>query len=155
VLGEQAALALHAQPAVDLLGIDGLDAIAGEGSAEQALFALHNRQSDAGGVIIYAARSGADALPLGLPDLRSRLQHCTRLALLPLNEPQRRDWLRCRAQSRGLQLDEAVLDYVFRHVDRDLGSLGLLLDRLDRASLAAQRRITVPFLRGVIGGEAS
>jgi DnaA-homolog protein len=34
--------------------------------------------------------------------------------------------------------------------DRDLGSLVLLLDKLDRESLAAQRRITVPFLKQVI-----
>ena len=47
--------------------------------------------------------------------------------------------------------DEAVLDYLFRRVERDLGSLTALLERLDRASLAAQRRITVPFLRGLIG----
>ncbi|HWU70913.1 MAG TPA: DnaA regulatory inactivator Hda, partial [Pseudoxanthomonas sp.] len=35
--------------------------------------------------------------------------------------------------------------------DRDLGVLVGLLDRLDRASLAAQRRVTVPFLRQVLG----
>ena len=33
----------------------------------------------------------------------------------------------------------------------DLAGLTALLDRLDRASLAAQRRITVPFLREVLG----
>jgi DnaA family protein len=36
-------------------------------------------------------------------------------------------------------------------VGRDLASLTALLDRLDRASLAAQRRITVPFLRQTLG----
>ena len=35
-------------------------------------------------------------------------------------------------------------------VGRDLGTLTALLDKLDRASLASQRRITVPFARGVI-----
>jgi len=33
---------------------------------------------------------------------------------------------------------------------RELGSLVSLLDWLDRESLAAQRRITVPFLRQVL-----
>ena len=59
--------------------------------------------------------------------------------------------LRQRAQTRGLELDDAVLDWLFRRVDRDLGTLTALLDRLDRASLAAQRRITVPFLRQTLG----
>jgi DnaA family protein len=40
---------------------------------------------------------------------------------------------------------------LLRRVDRDLASLTALLDRLDRASLAAQRRITVPFLRQTLG----
>ena len=58
--------------------------------------------------------------------------------------------LRARASRRGLELDEAVLDYLFRRVGRDLGSLTSLLDRLDRESMAAQRRLTVPFLKSVI-----
>ena len=55
------------------------------------------------------------------------------------------------AQRRGLQVDEAAIDWLLRRVERDLGSLAGLLDRLDRESLAAQRRITVPFLRQVLG----
>jgi DnaA family protein len=35
---------------------------------------------------------------------------------------------------------------------RDLGALLDLLERLDQASLAAQRRVTVPFLRKFLQG---
>jgi len=91
-------------------------------------------------------------LPFVLPDLVSRLEQCTRLALEPLDEAGRREVLRQRAARRGLELDETVLDYLFRRVGRDLSTLTALLDRLDRESLAAQRRITVPFLRGVLDG---
>jgi DnaA family protein len=87
------------------------------------------------------------ALPIVLPDLVSRLEQCTRLPLEPLDEAGRREVLRQRAARRGLELDEPVLDYLFRRVGRDLAGLTALLDRLDRESLAAQRRITVPFLR--------
>ena len=59
--------------------------------------------------------------------------------------------LRDRAQRRGLILEEAALDWLLTRTDRDLGALVALLDRLDRASLAAQRRITVPFLRQTLG----
>src|SRR3546814_4647349 len=48
---------------------------------------------------------------------------------------------------------EAAIDWLLRRVDRDLSSLARLLDQLDRASLAEQRRITVPFLRQVLGGD--
>jgi DnaA family protein len=51
---------------------------------------------------------------------------------------------------RGLILDEAVLDFLFSRTQRDLASLAALLDRVDREALAAQRRITVPFLRQLL-----
>jgi DnaA family protein len=49
-----------------------------------------------------------------------------------------------------MSIDDAVLDYLFRHYPRDLDGLLQVLDRLDRASLAEQRRITVPFVRSVL-----
>ena len=63
----------------------------------------------------------------------------------------RREVLRQRARRRGWALEEPALEWLLRRVGRDLGGLTALLDRLDRASLAAQRRITVPFLRQVLG----
>lgn len=150
MLGPAAVGLIDAQPAVDLVCIDDLDALAGHADAERALFALHNRQHDARGAIVYAARVSPDALDIGLPDLRSRLSHCLRLTLQPLDEAGRRQVLAERARARGLLLEDAALDYLFRRVDRDLGSLTALLDRLDQASLAAQRRITVPFLRAAL-----
>ncbi|HYM86210.1 MAG TPA: DnaA regulatory inactivator Hda, partial [Pseudoxanthomonas sp.] len=54
------------------------------------------------------------------------------------------------AQRRGLVLEEAAIDWMLARTERDLVSLIALLDRLDRESLAAQRRITVPFLRQVV-----
>jgi DnaA family protein len=90
-------------------------------------------------------------LALSLPDLRSRLSQCTRVVLSPLDDEARREVLRERARRRGLALDEAAIDWLLRRRGRDLATLTGLLDVLDRASLAAQRRITVPFLREVLG----
>jgi len=145
--------ALEALEGNDLLALDGLQAIAGDRNDEIALFDAHNRARAAGITLIYAARDNPDALALGLPDLRSRLSQCTRIALAPLDDDGRRDVLRQRAQRRGLVLEEAALEWLLKRVDRDLAGLTGLLDRLDRASLAAQRRITVPFLRQVLGTE--
>ncbi len=149
-LGAQSAAALDAQAPVELLCIDDLDAIAGDAVAERALFALHNRQGDAGGALLYAAPTAPDGLPVELPDLRSRLAHCLRIPLVPLDEGQRRTLLVERARARGLALEAPALDYLFRRVGRDLATLTALLDRLDRESLAAQRRLSVPFLRQVL-----
>lgn len=147
--------ALEALEGNDLLALDGLQAIAGDRADEIALFDAHNRARVAGATLIYAARDNPDALALGLPDLRSRLSQCTRITLAPLDDEGRREVLRQRAQRRGLVLEEAALDWLLKRVDRDLAGLTGLLDRLDRASLAAQRRITVPFLRLMLGGDSS
>lgn len=141
---------LAAQEQAQLVALDGLDAIAGEREDEIALFDFHNRAKAAGTALVYAARETPAALPLQLPDLRSRLGQCTQWLLAPLPEDARRALLVRRAEARGLQLDDSVLDYLFRRVGRDLRTLTALLDRIDRASLAAQRRVTVPFLRGVL-----
>lgn len=145
--------ALHALEGNDLLALDGLDVIAGCREDEVALFDAHNRARAAGVTVLYAARENPDALALGLPDLRSRLSQCTRVTLSPLEDEGRREVLRQRAQRRGLVLEEAALDWLLKRVGRDLAGLTGLLDRLDRASLAAKRRVTVPFLRQTLGSE--
>lgn len=137
-----------------LLALDGLEAIVGDRNDEVALFDLHNRVLDRGGQLLYAARGTPEQLAFALPDLRTRLAQATRLPLPPLDEGQRLELLRERATQRGLVLDDASIDWLMRRCDRDLGSLMDVLDRLDHASLAAQRRITVPFLREVLGGSA-
>lgn len=147
--------ALQGIEQADLVVLDDLDALAGEHEDEIALFDLHNRVRDAGVGLAYAARDVPAALPLALPDLRSRLAQCTLLALRTLDDDGRAEVLRQRAASRGLVFDEAALDWLLRRCSRDLSDLSLVFERLDRASLAAQRRLTVPFLRQVLGaGEA-
>jgi DnaA family protein len=142
--------ALDALEGHDVVALDGLDAIAGGREDEVALFDFHNRARSSGLNVLYTAHGIPDDIGLVLPDLRSRLQQCLRLVLDPLDDEGRREVLRDRAQRRGLVLEEAALDWLLTRTDRDLGALVVLLDRLDRASLAAQRRITVPFLRQVL-----
>lgn len=146
----QAAFAGEAH--ADLLVLDGIDAVAGVAADELALFDLHNRARSAGLGVLYTGSVDPMSLPLQLPDLRSRLAQCVRFALAPLDDAGRREVLRQRARARGLGLDDVVLDWMLSRVGRDLGTLGALLDRLDRESLAAQRRITIPFLRQLLGG---
>ena len=134
----------------ELVAVDDVDAVAGSRDDEVALFDLHNRLHDAGRGVLYAADAAPDALPLVLPDLRSRLAQCARWALPVLDDAGRAELLRQRAAARGLDLDDAALEWLLRRCSRDLGSLTAIFERLDRASLAAQRRLTVPFLRQVL-----
>jgi DnaA family protein len=152
-LGTAAAGMVDAQPPASLVAVDDLDEALIDATLQQALFALHNRVGDHGGRLLYASRgSPADWNDL-LPDLRSRLGQSVQALLQPLDEPQRRVWFAQRAAALGMQLDEAALEYLFRRVGRDLPGLQRLLDRLDRDSLAAQRRLTVPFLRDFLAAD--
>lgn len=143
--------ALDALDGLALVALDGLDAIAGAAGDEIALFDFHNRARASGSHVLYTARVAPDALPPGLPDLRSRLAQCARVTLQPLDDDGRAEVLRLRARRRGLQFDEAAIAWLLRRTGRDLVGLTAQLDALDRASLAAQRRVTVPFLRQVLG----
>ncbi|WP_462116634.1 DnaA regulatory inactivator Hda, partial [Lysobacter xanthus] len=143
--------ALQSLEGMDVVALDDLDAIAGERDDEIALFDFHNRARALGTRVAYAAAARPESLALVLPDLRSRLGQCIGVSVSPPDDDARREVLRQRAQRRGLAVDEAALDWLMRRVGRDLGSLTQLFDRLDRAALAAQRRLTVPFLREVLG----
>ena len=55
--------------------------------------------------------------------------------------------LRLRAAQRGLQLPHDTAEYLVQHLPSDLPTLCRVLDDLDEASLVAQRRLTIPFIR--------
>ena len=147
--------ALEALEGRSLVALDGVDSIAGQREDEVALFDFHNRARAAGITLLYTARQMPDGLALVLPDLRSRLSQCVRISLPVLDDVARAAVLRDRAQRRGLALDEAAIDWLLTHSERELAGLVALLDRLDGESLAAQRRVTVPFLRRVLGDRTS
>jgi DnaA-homolog protein len=138
------------QENADIVCLDGLEHCVGNEQDEIALFHFHNRARTAGAAVIYAARQAPHALAFLIPDLQSRLGQCMRLNLENLGDDGRRAVLLHRASQRGLELDDVVLDYMFKRVGRDLLTLTTLLDKLDRESLAAQRKITVPFLRKLL-----
>ncbi|MDE3071507.1 MAG: DnaA regulatory inactivator Hda [Pseudomonadota bacterium] len=148
-LGDPAAV-LRGVAGSELLALDDLGAIAGDRAAEHALFDLYNRSRAEASALLFAADAAPARLGLELPDLRSRLGACTRFALKLLDHGERRVVLKAQAAARGIELDDGVLDWLFARYARDLGALLDLLDRLDQASLAAQRRITIPFLRGLL-----
>jgi len=134
----------------DLLALDDVGVIAGDAAAEHALFDLYNRCKMDKSTLLFSAAAPPAQLGIGLPDLVSRLASCTQALLKPLDDDARRDAVRMHAQTRGLVLDDTVLDWLFTHTPRDLGSLTALLEHVDREALAAQRRITVPFLRKLL-----
>jgi DnaA family protein len=59
--------------------------------------------------------------------------------------------LRLRAGQRGLDLPDETASFLLNRTRRDMASLYRLLDELDKEALIARRRLTIPFVREVLG----
>lgn len=141
---------LEGLEALQLLALDRADRRAGDSGWERALFDLFNRLREQGhGLLVALDRPPAEA-GFGLPDLATRLGWGPVYALQPPGGETLVEALRRHARVRGLGLPQEVIEYLLRRERRDLASLLALLDRLDRAALAAQRRLTIPFVREVL-----
>lgn len=140
---------------VRLLCVDDADRAAGDARFEEALFHLYNRAEQARCPMVLAAGSAPRSPPWRLPDLVSRLNAAVVWHLRELDDAGRRQALALHARERGFALGEDVTAYLMKHLRRDMVSLVDFLDRLDRSSLAAQRRVTLPFVRGLLepGGQ--
>ena len=132
---------------LDLVALDDLDVIAGDAAWEAALFTLYNGLAEHGGRLAMAAAGSPAATAIGLPDLASRLGASEVYQLEPLAESEQPEALRRRAERRGLELPDETLGFLTRRAPRDFATLCRMLDALDTASLAAQRKLTVPFVR--------
>jgi DnaA family protein len=132
---------------LDLVALDGLDAVAGDAAWEAALFTLYNGLAEQGGGLAIAAARSPAATPIRLPDLASRLAASEVYQLESLAEAEQGAALRRRAERRGLEMPEETLAFLTRRAPRDFATLCRMLDALDTESLAAQRRLTVPFVR--------
>ena len=133
-----------------LVCLDDGEVIAGRDGWERALFRLHRELDEHGGRLIVAGSAPPAALGFRLPDLASRLNGGLVLTLHALDEPEQIAALQLRAQLRGFELPAETAQFLMRRLPRDMASLCAFLDQLDEASLIAQRRLTVPFVREVM-----
>ena len=127
-----------------------IEAIAGHAQWEEAIFHLYNRVRDAGGRIIVAGHDLPKAINLQLPDLVSRLSWGVLYQLISLEDDEKLIALNMRAKRRGMTLPDDVGKYLLTHCPRHMSTLFAALDALDKASLAAQRRLTIPFVKEVL-----
>jgi DnaA-homolog protein len=136
---------------LDLVCLDNLDAVATDAAWNAAIFRLYTLLHDGQGRLVVASVAPPLTLAFTLADLRSRLLAASVHQVIELDETGLGAALRLRAAERGLELSEEASLYLVHRLPRDAHSLFDMLDRLDQASLAAQRRLTIPFLRQELG----
>ena len=141
---------LDGMEAQHLICLDDVDAIAGNALWEEALFHLYNRVRDRGALLLMSAKIAPQQLPCVLPDLQSRLCSALVLPIKNLTDSEKIEALTMRAKLRGFDLPEEVAAYLIRHYPRDMQGLFLVMELLDKASLAAKRKLTIPFVKSVM-----
>ena len=138
-----------------LICIDDINAVAGLVDWEDALLRLYVRAHASGCALAMAGNTMVGQLELKLPQLVSRLQWGLVFQLKPLPEADKLTALELRAKRRGVKLPPESARYLLKHYATDTGQLFDALDRLDKASLAAKRRVTIPFIRTVLARSES
>ena len=131
------------------VALDDLDAWVGQREHEQALMGLYQGLLETGGQLLLSATR--PHLEFCYADLASRIQSLAAYPVRPLDDAGKSRVLRRLAAERGLTLEASVLDFWFARGPRGLADLIGQLELLDRAAMEAQRRITVPLLKAVLG----
>ena len=141
---------LQGMETMSMVCIDDIHLIAGRPVWEQALVRLIERIQQAGGGLLMAGAAAPPELGLELPQLVSRLCGGLLFRLRMLDEEAKLQALDLRAARRGLQLSPAAGRYLVRHYGGDTATLFSALEALDKASLVAKRRLTIPFVKTVL-----
>jgi DnaA family protein len=142
--------ALDGAENLDVACYDDVQTVAGLDEWEQRLFSLWQRALERGTTLVFAARENPAQVAFALPDLKSRLASAAVFAVRELNDEEQLEALGLRAHLRGFELPPETAKFLQRRYPRDMRSLCEVLDTLDDAAFAEQRRITVPFIRDLI-----
>ena len=135
---------------LDLVCLDNIQAISGELSWQTAVFDLYNRMAEQGKALIIVGNQAPQQLGLQLADLVSRLQACTAFQLRLLTDDDKQKLLQQKARLRGMELPDEVARYLLNHQDRDIRALVAILDKLDKATIVHQRKLTIPFVKEIL-----
>ncbi len=147
---EQSPSSIDDLQAMQLVCVDDVHVIANQPLWEKALFNLinHLRAHDTTLVIssLYAPTDNIFALA----DLNSRTVWGPVYKLATITEERLDDALLFFSQVRGVELSTEVRKYLLTRFQRDVSSLVRMIEALDKASLEAQRKVTVPFLKKIL-----
>src|SRR4029077_3798032 len=141
---------LDGLPQMQCLCLDDVDRVAGRLEWERGIFGLLREVEESGSRLILAAQVPPALLEWALADLGSRCAAAAVFQLRLLEGEEQHAALQLRARLRGLELPDETWHWLRKRFPRDMRTLYQLLDALDEAALAAQRRLTVPFIREVL-----
>lgn len=117
---------------------------------EQDLLHILNAAAEAGHAVLLTGRTAPGRWPTRLPDLRSRLRATTAVPLGLPDDGFLRTLLAHLLAERQLVVPDALQAWLLLVLPRDPGSLREAAARLDRAAMAAGRRVTRALAEGAL-----
>jgi DnaA family protein len=134
----------------DIVCLDDLEEVAGRKEWQEPLFNFFNLCNESGTRLIITAHTLPDLLEVVLNDLLSRLKSGISLQLVDYKDADLRRLLQHRASGLGLYLSDDVALFLLHRLPRNTHVLMESLEKLDAVSLREQRRLTLPFVKGVL-----
>lgn len=142
---------LHNLGSFDCLYIDDIDEVYGDEFWEEGLFHLFNQCKDAAKSLMFGTHNSTQEEEIKLADLRSRIEGMLTYSLKSLSDDEKILAIIQKFESFGLTIQQEVAQYLLTHMSRDMRNLMNNIEKLDHASLSAQRAITIPFIKKVMG----
>jgi DnaA family protein len=135
----------------DLVAIDDVQTWATDPGLEAALVGLYQNLLARQRHLLVGASARATDSEFRLADLRSRLAGLTAYHVAPLDDDGKARLLRRLAADRGLELTDAVLSFWLARSERAVDRLLDQFEQVDGAAMSAQRTVTIPLLKDVLG----
>jgi DnaA family protein len=117
--------------------------------SQRVFFHLYNQLRERAGIVLAAGNVPPAKLRLR-PELLTRLGWGLIYQVQALTDDEKAQALKLHATARAFDLPDGVIDYLLRHLSRDLPSLLGVLDALDLHSLETKRPITLPLLKELL-----
>ena len=120
---------------------------------ETALLHLYNALREAGGHLLIASEIPPARWNVTLPDLASRLAGMPAVALAAPDDELLISVMAKQFSDRGLEVNDDVLRYVASRIERSVAAAAKMVDKIDRAALAEQRKVTLALARKCLAAD--
>ncbi|MBI1416364.1 MAG: chromosomal replication initiator DnaA [Limimaricola sp.] len=133
--------------------IEDVDRLGPEGA--EALFHLHNHLANANAHLLLTAASPPARWPITLPDLASRVQAITTVAIADPDDALLAAVIIKHLRDRQLAAPPALVGFLTRRIERSFAAAADIVARLDQAGLAQGREINERLARELLDNDGT
>ena len=135
---------------MDLVCIDGLEAVSQNKEWEIGLFNLINNAQQTGCRLVFTSSSEEGAINFSLADLDSRIRKFQSHEIFPISDDHLLKALKKTTNLRSISLGEKEAQYLITYTKRNIADLTIILESLDQLSMENKRRITIPLIKELL-----